>query len=61
MKDTTLNIFARIVKGEVPKDIRELLVTGQIMAQAKDGIRVTPTNIPSVMLRRISLSSMGPS
>ena len=54
----TLDIFAIIAKGSIPTYIRELLVTGQIMTQDKDEIRVRPMIIPIFMIR-ISISAIG--
>ena len=42
-----LNTFANIATGEVPTNIREILMTGLLMAQDKDGKRVRPIIIPS--------------
>ena len=51
-------IFAKVATGDVPREIRRVLMTGQIMAQDKDGKIVRPIIIPSFVLRA-SLSAIG--
>ena len=54
----TQEIFAKVATGDVPREIRRVLMTGQIMAQDKDGTRVRPIIIPSFVLG-VSLSAIG--
>ena len=53
-----LNILSEIATDDVPTNMRDMLMTGILMAQDKDGKRVRPIIIPS-FVRRASLSVIG--
>ena len=50
-EEVMLNTFAKVATGEVPTKIREIFMTGLLMAQDKDGKIVRPIIIPSFGLR----------